>query len=111
MIYKFDPVIYPRKIWVSIGKNDLSDFENVEPFSEDSGADSQPVLNVVDNQCGILIRFRSKSGMTPNYIAHEASHAAMDIFNDCDCMIDVENQEPFAYLLGAIVEFIHSCKK
>lgn len=110
MIHKFDPVIYPRKVWVSIGKNDLSEFGNVEPVGDDAAASVQQVLNVKHNLYGILIQFKSKALMTPKFIAHEASHAAMEVFKECGCFVDTENQEPFAYLIGAIVEFCYKCK-
>lgn len=53
---------------------------------------------------GVLIRFPDLKAMTPENMAHEATHAAIEIFNYCDCRIDVENQEPFAYIVGWIAK-------
>ena len=115
-IYQFDPQIYPRKLWVSIGasteelqerfgkediKKDLDDSYYAETYSVQQ---KEPLLG------GVLIRFQDLKAMTPENMAHEATHAALEIFDYCDCRIDVENQEPFAYLVGWIVKCIEEVR-
>ena len=111
-IYQFDPQIYPRKLWVSVGasteelqerfgkediKEDLDDSYYAETYSVQQ---KEPLLG------GVLIRFQDLKAMSPENMTHEATHAALEIFDYCDCRIDVENQEPFAYLVGWIVRCI-----
>ena len=115
-IYQFDPQIYPRKLWVSVGasteelqerfgkediKEDLDDSYYAETYSVQQ---KEPLLG------GVLIRFQNLKAMTPENMAHEATHAALEIFDYCDCRIDVENQEPFAYLVGWIVKCIEEVR-
>ena len=60
---------------------------------------------------GELIWFPCASAMPIGHISHEATHAAIDIFDDCGCRIDAENQEPFAYLVGWIAKCINEVKR
>lgn len=119
-VYGFDPQIYPRKIWVAVGgdigtlrasfcQNDGEqlDFKDMDKYSASTTA-------VTDKETGLfgeLIWFPKKSDMMVFTIAHEAVHAAIDIFDDCDCRIDAENQEPFAYLVGWIAKCINEVKR
>ena len=47
------------------------------------------------------------SGLDPGTIAHEAFHAAFDILDRAGVKPDAKNQEPFAYLLGWVVDAVH----
>lgn len=115
-IYQFDPQIYPRRLWVSVGasteelqgkfgkediKEDLDDSYYAETYAVQQ---KEPLLG------GVLIRFQDWKSMSPGNIAHEATHAAIEIFDYCDCRIDVDNQEPFAYLVGWIVSCIEEVR-
>ena len=84
MIHEFDPLIYPRMIWVAIGEPHEKIekyFENVEPMGK---ADDASVVNTrslpPDVRGGMLIRFADIESATPSTITHEATHAAMEIF-------------------------------
>lgn len=119
-VYGFDPQVYPRKIWVAVGgdigslrasfcQNDGEqlDFKDMDKYSASTTA-------VTDKETGLfgeLIWFPKKSDMRVFTIAHEAVHAAIDIFDDCDCRIDAGNQEPFAYLVGWIAKCINEVKR
>lgn len=46
--------------------------------------------------------------ITPGLIAHEAVHVVNYIFKSKGVDLDLENDEPQAYLEGAIVDMIHS---
>lgn len=114
-IHEFDPVIYPRLLWVTYNcpaalLEDL--FEGkIEEMDKNSDAD---VLNCrrlkPDVKGGILIRFRSKKDMSAKNIAHESTHAALEIFDYVGALISSDNQEPFAYLVGWIADCINKVK-
>lgn len=116
-IHEFNPEIYPRKVWIVKGgrlevlkdyfcKRDMSDihFEGQYEGFVDS------VLRREDGMYGELIWFPKANAMPIGHIAHEATHVAVDIFDDCGCRIDAENQEPFAYLVGWIAKCINEVK-
>lgn len=106
-IFEFDPHIYPRKLWVSVGasteelqerfgKEDIKDFDESYYAETMALQQKEPLLG------GVLVRFQDLKAMSPENIAHEAAHVAIEIFDYCDCRIDVDNQEPFSYLVGWI---------
>ena len=64
-----------------------------------------------DGKLGELMWFPYVKAMPIGHICHEATHAAIDIFDDCGCRIDAENQEPFAYLVGWIAKCIDQVKR
>lgn len=114
-IYQFDPQIYPRKLWVSVsvsteelqerfGKYDIKDIDDGYYGQTICVQQKEPLLG------GVLVRFQDLKAMSPENIAHEATHAALVIFDYCDCRIDIGNQEPFAYLIGWIVRCIEEVR-
>lgn len=114
-IYQFDPQIYPRRLWVSVdtsteelqkrfGKEDIKDFDNSYYAETMVVQQKEPLFG------GVLVRFQDLKAMTPDTIAHEATHVALEIFDYCDCRIDIENQEPFAYLVGWVVKCIEEVR-
>lgn len=115
-IHEFDPVIYPRRLWVAVGVptavlNDMFE-DKLEDLAESSNAE---VINArrlkPDVKGGVLIRFKNKKEMTANVMAHEAVHAAIEIFDYTGCGISYNNQEPFAYLVGWIAQCIDDVKR
>ena len=48
--------------------------------------------------------------MTPSHIAHEAVHAADDIYYFIGAHPDTLNNEPYAYLVGYITECCEQAK-
>lgn len=112
-IFEYDPVIYPRKIWVSIGASteELSaEFEGIEDMDDSAIAVTYHTFNKNNNLGGVLIRFNKKGDITASIAAHEATHAALDIYEYVGAKADVENQEPFAYLVGFVTDCIWSSK-
>ena len=109
-IHEFDPKIYPRLLWVTVGAKleCLQDMfgKDITEMDDSANADVQCVgREKPTKRGGILIRFKTKADMTPAIIAHESVHAAINIFDYCDCRISTDNQEPYAYL----VEWITDC--
>lgn len=114
-IHEFDPQIYPRLLWVTYGCPTpvLKDMFGDEAKDMDKTSNAE-VINCrrmkPDVRGGILIRFRSKSDMKMENIAHEAVHAALEIFDYVDARIEYDNQEPFAYLVGWIADCCQKVK-
>lgn len=110
-IHQFDPLIYPRLLWIVIGEkraSPLSDhFEELEDMDEATAADVTPVFDKVSKKGGVLMRFESwRAARNINYICHESTHAAMEIYDYVGGRIDPQNQEPFAYLVGWIAQCV-----
>lgn len=106
--YEYDPVIYPRKLWVHVGYDlqaiAAKSFEGVEPPEKEYyGVTYEEVTRKGDNCLGVLVSFQSTKDMTMGVCAHEASHA-------CDYIegaIGMEHGgEASAYLLGWIASCI-----
>lgn len=107
IIHQFDPQIYPRLLWIVIGEKKgsaISDrFDNIPDMDESTDADVNHAYDKISKRAGILIRFESKKAARDySIVAHEASHAAMCIFSYIGAVPDVNNQEPFSYLVGWI---------
>lgn len=111
--YEYDPVIYPRKVWVHIG----TDFKELasEVFAGElifddkmcKGAVFDEVIRKSDDEYGILATFPSSKEMTMGVCSHEASHI-------CDAIekaIGMEHGgEASAYLLGWIASCINKAR-
>jgi len=120
ILKKFDPVIYPQKLFVFVGKdfkelNGLfTDLEDGEFSDIDFGkfknfqAVTLKVHHKETKEYGVVIAFLPKF-FDCTTIAHESSHAAgyicYHIGMDMDC------GEPTAYLIGWIANCCWSLKK
>lgn len=108
-IHEFDPKIYPRLLWVTYGcptavLNDMFE-DKIQDMPKSCDAETLLCRRLKpDIKGGVLIRFENKAAMTAKNIAHEAVHAALDIFDYVDARISSDNQEPFAYLVGWIAD-------
>ena len=114
-IHEFDPKIYPRLLWVTYGCPTavLKDMFGDEATDMPKNADAETVVcqrKKPDVRGGVLIRFENKAAMTTKNIAHEAVHAALDIFDYVEARISSDNQEPFAYLVGWIADCCQQVK-
>lgn len=96
-IHEFDPVIYPRKLWVAVSTDTF-----------DAIVDC--VRDKLRNLGGILVRFESKNAITIANIAHESSHIAMNIFDYIGAKVDLANQETFSYLVGWVADCINQVR-
>ena len=112
-IFEYNPVIYPRKLWVSVGAStkELNEvFEEVGDMEDSTIATVYSVCRTENKMGGMLIRFNNRMDMTPSVIAHESVHAAMGIYGYVGAEVDLDNQEPFAYLVGWIADCIWQSK-
>lgn len=117
-IHQFNPVIYPRKLWVVKGGNsDLIKRHFTDAYDSEIKIDE-----IGDGFDGMAMKVRSKaegtygslvwiiSNANIGIISHEASHAAMDILSDIGFKLDDKNQEPLAYMIGWITDCIWQVK-
>jgi hypothetical protein len=106
MIKKYDPVVYPRKLWIS---NDTS--KRLQALF--TSADKSPlVLDDDESFVAEVLQVRERStdllgellwirdNMSLIHMAHEATHIAMDILSNVGIQFHADNQEPVAYLIG-----------
>lgn len=111
--YEYDPVIYPRKVWVHIG----TDFKELasEVFAGElifddkmcNGAVFDEVIRKSDDKYGILATSPSAKEMTMKVCSHEASHVCDDI----EKAIGMEHGgKASAYLLGWIADCINKAR-
>jgi len=117
-IHQFDPVIYPFKIWITIGITDFqlkSNFCNLDyseisyNLSKDSHAFTDDVRHKETRYVGALINFENKKQITMNNVAHEASHAAKMLFEYIGA--DIRQHEPFEYVIGWIADCCDQVRK
>lgn len=111
--YEYDPVIYPRKLWVHIG----GDFKEVAekcfegimlPDENDyGGLTYEKAVRKTDKKYGVLIFFPSKKSMSMGNIAHESSHVVDAIENATGIK---HGDEPSAYLYGWVASCINKAR-
>ena len=111
--YEYDPVIYPRKVWVHIGTNfkelasEIFEGELILDDKTCNGEVFEEVIRKSDDKYGILATFPSSKEMTMGVCSHEASHI-------CDAIekaIGMEHGgEASAYLLGWIASCINKAR-
>jgi len=108
---RFDPVIYPQKLWVCIEK----DFKKLNGLFYDTDDNTDINFDNLDKyeavtirvgekktkEFGVLIIFGSEN-FNCTLTAHEASHAAGYIFHHIGA--DMDCGEPTAYLIGWIAD-------
>ena len=121
MIHEFDPLIYPRKVWVTY---DATAKELNEMFPDGDGSGSMftddmsicygmtcKVYDTTNDKGGVLIRFSNKDSMTSWNMAHECVHAATGIFSYISAEISTSNDEPFAYLVTWLMRCCEATKE
>ena len=119
-VYEFDPVIYPRLLWVSIAPS--LEVLN-EHFLIDGPADANPfgvgadvfgcVTRVIlrrGEKYGALMVINKRSYVVPSLIAHEAVHVADLFFEQLGiekgCFSD--GNESYAYLVDFVVRSFYT---
>lgn len=112
-IYEFDPLIYPRILWVVRGgtKDDIkAKFLNNEQEEinfgdrEDFSAWTCNVVHKADNKYGIAVWFPNK--ITIKCMCHEATHAMFYYCQACGLDVVDASDEHLAYLMGWICDCI-----
>lgn len=88
--YEYDPVIYPRKLWVMPQATEAEirmcftehDGEEIEWDDKECFATTFPeVCAKADGKYGVLVAFKGKASMTMGNICHEASHVLDDFID------------------------------
>lgn len=112
--YEFDPVIYPRKLWVYIGVDfkelASSAFDGIILPDEDEeygGVTCEKAERKSDKRYGILVSFPSKKDMTMGNVSHESSHVVDAIEKACGIG---HGDEPSAYLFGWVASCINKAR-
>ena len=104
---KFDPQIYPRKLFVLESEEDMKLFQTREGFDlEPEEGNDASVWKVVEKSTdhkGVAV-FVWRAGF--DTIAHESDHIVNIIFNDLGIDIGYEHDEHHAYMLGWVAKCI-----
>lgn len=110
--FEFDPIMFPRKLWVYVGKDIeglksvFKDFE--EPDAEYNGFVCGEVTRKSDYEIGVVVVFPSRKDMTLKTMVHEASH----IVDSIEDAIGAEHGgEWSAYLEGWVVGCLDLVKR
>lgn len=121
MIFEFDPVIYPRKLWITcdatpeeLNEKFPSGNINGDKFKQEEGyygITDRVLQEIPKTKGGVLIRFADKNeAMSSWNIAHEAIHAAGFMCQYVGIEADWSNDEAFAYLVTWIVKCCEEVK-
>lgn len=117
IIHEFDPCIYPRLLWVVKGGS-LEEIRKTLEFGE-VGEEEQSggalTISAYDNEKqrgGFLIWFPKASDIKHgDWIAHEASHVALGIFDYIGSEVTASDSEPFSYLVGWVFKCVDEVRK
>jgi len=113
IVHEFDPVIYPRKVWIVVTNNPqiLTDHFNYIDDSDNSPFDTAHAFvfdckHRVSGLKGTCICFTKKNAITFENVSHESVHIASSIFNDLGMTIGFNGgrDEHFAYLVGWVAD-------
>lgn len=118
IIHEFDPCIYPRLLWVVKG-GELEEIRKTLEFGElgddeqEGGAVTVSAYDNANKKGGFLVWFPKASDMTTNsyWMAHEACHVALGIFDYIGSEVAANESEPFAYLVGWVFGCIDKVRK
>ena len=110
--YEYSNGIYPRKLWVHIGRdiNEVIDscFDECEPPDADyGGVTYDKAIRKQDDAYGVLVSFKCIKDMSMRYCCHEASHACDAIENAIGMK---HGGESSAYLIGWIASCINKAR-
>lgn len=117
IIHEFDPCIYPRLLWVVKGGTleDIRKTLEIPELGEDDKNGGAVTVSAYDNENqrgGFLIWFPKASDIKRgDWMAHEASHVALGIFDYIDAEAKASDSEPFSYLVGWVFKCIDTVRK
>lgn len=104
---KFDPQIYPRKLYVLESEEDLKLFTTREGAElendEDNDGSIWRVIEKSTKQKGVAVLIERARFDT---ISHEADHTVNSIFDDLAIDIGYDHDEHHAYMLGWVAQCI-----
>lgn len=79
------------------------EYERLKEPAEDTPACTWERMKDSVGNAAILVWFQDAYALHhPAYASHEASHAAMYVWQHIGAKVDLDNQEPFSYLIGYI---------
>ena len=118
IIHEFDPCIYPQLLWVVKGSS-LEEIRKTLEFGElseedkSSGAITLSAYDKESERGGFLVWFPKAKDMLlhGDWMAHEASHVALGIFDYIGAEAKASDSEPFAYLVGWVFGCIDKVRK
>ena len=117
IIHEFDPCIYPRLLWVVKGGS-LEEIRKTLEFGEvgeEEHSCGALTISAYDNENkrgGFLVWFPKAKDMSHgDWMAHEASHVALGIFDYIGAEAKASDSEPFAYLVGWVFKCIDTVRK
>jgi hypothetical protein len=118
-IKQFNLVIYPVDFTVVIGELEEDVNRLYQPYEEEykdayiaPPSSTGTTYRVRERETGIpcvLIWIGKINEFTSSIVAHECTHAALEIWNYIKSEVSLSNQEPFAYLLGNLVRLAVGC--
>lgn len=118
VIHEFNPCIYPRLLWVVKGGSleeirKTLEFGELDEDQESGGAVTISAYDNANKKGGFLVWFPCASDMTKNsyWMAHEASHVALGIFDYIGSEVGANDSEPFSYLVGWAFECMDKVRK
>jgi len=120
-IHEFDPVIYPRKLWVCVNATKESlcttfEFDGTEAGIEESlrknSAAVCSVTRISDDSVGVLVFTAHKAWLIGSVIAHESVHVADYYFEGLSMTAQTFEcgNEPYAYLVGWAAKCINQAR-
>ena len=107
IIHEFDPCIYPQLLWVVKGGSleeirKTLEFPELSEEDKSGGAITLSAYDKENERGGFLVWFPKAKDMLlhGDWMAHEASHVALGIFDYIGADVKASYSEPFAYLAG-----------
>lgn len=120
MIHEFNPVIYPRKLWITYNAtaDELNEYFPTgdylgNKFKEENGyyGITYRTERGSTKMGGVLIRFADNNEAMESWnVLHEAIHAAGIICQYVGIQADFENDEAFTYLATWIMKCCEQVK-
>ncbi len=116
-IHEFNPLIYPRMLWVSVG---IEQDQLVSTFSTNDIIDSNnnlaeclSVEHLSTGSIGVLCNFGKIANMTSEIISHESSHCADYIFDECGMVHETfsKGNEHYAFLCGWVAKCMSEVRR
>lgn len=118
-ISQFNIVIYPVDFVVVIGDFEDEVNELYRPFEEEykdlhisPPSTTGSTYRVKEKSTGIaciLVWIKKVEEFTDSIVAHECTHAALEIWSYIGSEVSLDNQEPFCYLVGNLVRLAVGC--
>lgn len=111
-IERFNPVIYPRILWVATGEvNEVTskfEYSNGDPIILKEkgyfGVTLEGIKPKDEETIGVLIYIRHAESVAQ--LIHEAVHAADIIFNDLGISFNLNDDEHYAYFVQWVCDCI-----